>query len=106
MTVVAEPGPTLPFTEAGRLLLCSDGLTDMVSDSRIEEILQYPFSRNPAQLLINEALAGGGKDNVTCLVMDISSPGMANKPTAGLIARIVNNIGNIAVKRGIRGNDK
>lgn len=52
-----------------RLLLCSDGLTDMVSNEAIARVLG---AGRPAQEtcdeLISAALAGGGKDNVTVIV--------------------------------------
>jgi protein phosphatase len=52
-----------------RLLLCSDGLSDMVDDEAIEAIMAG--SGSPAEAceqLIAAALAGGGKDNVTAVV--------------------------------------
>lgn len=51
-------------------LLCTDGLTDMVEDSRIEVILRE--NRNPgdaARLLVKTALENGGRDNVTVIVL-------------------------------------
>jgi PPM family protein phosphatase len=49
-------------------LLCSDGLTDMVDDNAIARILSAHLADGPEEvshLLINEALARGGSDNVT-----------------------------------------
>jgi protein phosphatase len=52
-----------------RLLLCSDGLTDMVSDEAIAAILdQDETSEKTCQLLVDAALAAGGRDNVTVIV--------------------------------------
>ena len=50
-------------------LLCTDGLTNMVTDSQISEILSH--SLNPAEDLIQAALDGGGRDNVTVIVLGI-----------------------------------
>ena len=51
------------------LLLCSDGLTEMVKDARIAEILQLGQTAEMAcQSLVAEALKAGGKDNVTVVV--------------------------------------
>lgn len=50
-------------------LLCTDGLTNMVDDETIARILQT--SPNPADALINAALDGGGKDNVSVIVVGI-----------------------------------
>ena len=56
-----------------RLLLCSDGLTDMLSDEQIQNIL---LSNNDGQsavnALVNFALECGGRDNITCLVIDFT----------------------------------
>ena len=52
------------------ILLCSDGLTDMVSDSDIRRILYG--ARNPeiaSAQLVQAALEAGGRDNVTALVV-------------------------------------
>lgn len=58
--------------EAGdRLLLCSDGLTAMITDAEIESIMKR--TANPQRCvaqLVNEALAAGGMDNVTAIVAD------------------------------------
>ena len=54
-----------------RFLLCSDGLTDMVSDSEIEQILYNSTSTGKAaDSLISRALYYGGKDNMTLIVVD------------------------------------
>lgn len=54
------------------LMLCSDGLYDMVRSSRIAEILSEPISANKrVDKLIDAALKAGGKDNVTVLVIDL-----------------------------------
>ncbi len=51
------------------ILLCSDGLTKHVSDERIrEQLIQMRSARQVTEELIQEALDGGGTDNVTVLV--------------------------------------
>ena len=58
-----------------RLLLCSDGLTDMVSDSGISAILdQGESAEKTCQALVDAALASGGKDNVTVIVARYDTP--------------------------------
>ena len=57
--------------EGDTYLLCSDGLTDMVSDSEIGRLLSEggtPDAR--ARRLVDAANAGGGKDNITVVVAD------------------------------------
>jgi serine/threonine protein phosphatase PrpC len=63
--------------EAGdRVMLCSDGLTGMVSDPRIAEILgRDEDPQAAAGLLVQAALNGGGEDNVTVVVLDILATG-------------------------------
>lgn len=52
-----------------QLLLCTDGLTDMVDDDAIAAILQQaPSAQAAADALIDQALECGGKDNVTVVV--------------------------------------
>jgi PPM family protein phosphatase len=55
--------------DGDRLLLCSDGLTDMVPDDRIARVLrEAPTSAAACRRLVDEALEAGGKDNVTAVV--------------------------------------
>jgi len=55
-----------------RLLLCSDGLTDFVPDEVVAEGLAEPDPDVSAGVLVDAALAAGGRDNVTCLVADLA----------------------------------
>lgn len=50
-------------------LMCSDGLTKHVSDARIAEVLQNMTSaKQAAEQLLQDALDGGGTDNITIVV--------------------------------------
>lgn len=51
-----------------RLLLCSDGLTDMVGDAELEKMLKCGAT---ADDLVAAAMNNGGRDNVTCIVIDL-----------------------------------
>ena len=52
------------------ILMCTDGLTKHVSDTRIAERLQrLESSEQAARALVNDALEAGGSDNVTVLVL-------------------------------------
>jgi protein phosphatase len=52
-----------------RLLLCSDGLTDMVSEAEIAQVLKAgESSERAARTLVDLALDHGGRDNVTAVV--------------------------------------
>ena len=51
-------------------LLCSDGLTDMVSSEKITEILACNLTmRQKAETLLHTALDNGGKDNITIVLI-------------------------------------
>ena len=55
-----------------RLLICSDGLTKEISDERIRLHLAAALSPSEtATALIDAALAAGGRDNVTTIVIDV-----------------------------------
>jgi serine/threonine protein phosphatase PrpC len=59
----------LQLTSGDRLLLCSDGLTDLVEDDAIQEVLvENAESSAACRRLIDLALANGGRDNVTVVV--------------------------------------
>ncbi|MGH7711274.1 MAG: PP2C family protein-serine/threonine phosphatase [Gemmatimonadaceae bacterium] len=52
------------------IVLCTDGLTKHVSDERIGEVVATsPDAHSASQQLIDEALAAGGSDNVTVVVV-------------------------------------
>ena len=58
-----------------RILLCTDGLTNHVSDNKISEIISGEFSfksttlKMRADALINAANEGGGLDNITAVLI-------------------------------------
>lgn len=59
----------LHLSDGDQLLLCTDGLTEMVSDQSIAAVLgDAKSSATACQGLINLALAGGGKDNITVML--------------------------------------
>ncbi|GAB4582207.1 PP2C family protein-serine/threonine phosphatase [Nocardia sp. IFM 10818] len=69
-----EIEPTLVVREAragDRYLLCSDGLSDVVSDETIANTLREGSTDEAADRLIELALRSGGPDNVTVVVADV-----------------------------------
>ena len=67
-----EPDIETFALQAGDLyLLCSDGLTDMVDDAEIEAILRDEPPTRAAWRLVDRALANGGRDNVTVVLVQI-----------------------------------
>ena len=53
-----------------RILLCSDGLTNMVSDEVIQDIFASCYLGDIADELIEEAKKNGGTDNISVIVID------------------------------------
>jgi serine/threonine protein phosphatase PrpC len=69
----AEPDLVVLAAQVGdRYLLCSDGLSDVVSDQDVQRTLATLPDPDEAVLrLIDLALRGGGPDNITCIVADV-----------------------------------
>ena len=62
----------LCFNKGDQFLLCSDGLTDMVSEDRIQEILEITMDvQGKCAALRDEALQNGGKDNITIILCQV-----------------------------------
>ena len=61
---------TVSLQPRDRLLLCSDGLWEMVRDRVLATLLSVPLSDPSliASILLQSALEGGGKDNITLIV--------------------------------------
>jgi serine/threonine protein phosphatase PrpC len=55
-----------------RLLLCSDGLWEMVRDPVIEKIMSSEHTMtNVSERLVRAALSGGGRDNISVIVAEV-----------------------------------
>ncbi len=67
-----------------RYLLCSDGLTGEVDPAGIERILnQTPDRAEALARLVDAALASGGRDNISVVIVDVSEPGQPGLTRAG-----------------------
>ncbi|WP_231632965.1 PP2C family protein-serine/threonine phosphatase [Streptomyces clavuligerus] len=68
-----EPDLSIREVRIGdRYLICSDGLSGVVSHQTLEETLaSYQGPQDTIQNLIQLALRGGGPDNITCIVADV-----------------------------------
>src|SRR5690606_15715672 len=65
-----------------KILLCSDGLTDLVSNDEIAHVIrknQHKSAQEIADLLVQAALDKGGVDNVTVEI--IAAPKITSTPT-------------------------
>jgi protein phosphatase len=60
------------FNKGDRLLLCTDGLSGMVSDKAIEELLRaYSDPQAACRALVEAANTAGGEDNITVVIVDL-----------------------------------
>jgi serine/threonine protein phosphatase PrpC len=67
-----EPNLTIREARPGdRYLLCSDGLSGVVTHETLSEAIQIPDPQSCADRMIELALKGGGPDNVTVIVADV-----------------------------------
>jgi serine/threonine protein phosphatase PrpC len=73
---IVEPDLSIREVRAGdRYLLCTDGLTDVVSAPTLRETLSDGTPQECADQLVDLALRGGGPDNVTCIVAEVGDDG-------------------------------
>jgi len=85
--MVEVDNAVLPVEPEDRFVLCSDGLTDMVPEPKLQEILtSSPDAEKAARTLIRAALDAGGADNVTVVIIDVSEeepPPPERRPRGG-----------------------
>jgi len=70
---------TVPARAGDRLLLCSDGLTDLVDEAAVRSALLEASPQASARTLVDLALDAGGKDNVSVVVADVTTTADASK---------------------------
>jgi serine/threonine protein phosphatase PrpC len=87
----------LDLRAGDRLLLCSDGLSGVVSDESMAEVLTGTTPEDAVQRLVDLALRGGGPDNITCIVADPVESALAPAATVAGAA------GDAAGTDGVRG---
>ena len=87
---VGMPGVALPDTQimdmvsGDKLLLCCDGLTDMLTDQKITRILSNSDTPEAAcRYLVDAANQAGGRDNITTVVLNWTEPRGTGVKTSG-----------------------
>mgnify|MGYP000225976651 CR=1 FL=1 len=71
----------VPYQDRDRYLLCSDGVTDMLSDREIEEIMKLEDSiRDIAHARFNKVLDKGARDNTTIILCEVRAENRPFKP--------------------------
>ena len=94
---IAEPDLSVHDSQAGdRYMLCSDGLSGVVSDDTLRETLAaIEDPEAVTRQLIDLALQGGGPDNITCIVADVVDTATSRVPPTGtpIMAGAAANVG-------------
>jgi protein phosphatase len=79
-----EPDLSIREVHAGdRIMLCSDGLSGVLTDDEIRELLSRSDPPGAVTALVDAAIERGAPDNVTCVVADVAhvdDPPVGNRP--------------------------
>ena len=79
---------SLEVNDGDRIILCSDGLSSMISDAEIESLaVSSATPQQAADNLVAAALTAGGADNVTVVVVDVLNDGIADAARSRLLHR-------------------
>ena len=71
-----------------RYMLCSDGLSDVVTNDTIQEAMLLDEPQDAADRLVELALRGGGPDNVTVIVAEVAPAGGTDDPETSAAAAV------------------
>jgi len=92
---VNQPDPDywmIPIDQSDSILLCSDGLCDELTDTEIARIWRSGLTpQDSANRLVDAAVAAGGKDNVTAVVVSAEVVGFVSddvQETTGSLSRV------------------
>jgi protein phosphatase len=101
-TSEAEPDLSMREARVGdRYLLCSDGLSGVVSEETLHRTLAaVPEPEDAVLQLVELAIKGGGPDNITCIVADVVDSATAPRPPSkvSVLAGAASNGGRPAVR--------
>ena len=91
-----------PFLPGDAILLCSDGLTDMINSSEITSILlKNTGLQQKGQELIEAANSAGGKDNITVVLVQNNKKPVKQKATKPVVVKKKGNPGSENFSSGI-----
>ncbi|MBO5856644.1 MAG: Stp1/IreP family PP2C-type Ser/Thr phosphatase [Clostridia bacterium] len=60
----------IPINQGQKILICTDGLYEYISDSEMFDIIKNPDVEEPAKVLLDMANDAGGKDNITVVTVE------------------------------------
>jgi hypothetical protein len=70
---------TITLEDGDALIMCSDGLSNMVTDENLMEIVMDDYPEDAANALVKLANVNGGTDNITIQIVHIGSMAMLEK---------------------------
>ena len=71
----------MPLIHGDRYLICTDGVSDMLDSHSLEDIMKGEAQTDAcAEALYRGALAAGGTDNITLIVLDVVAPDVRTAP--------------------------
>ncbi|SNS59478.1 protein phosphatase [Micrococcales bacterium KH10] len=74
----------IPVIDTERILICSDGLTNEITDAAISAVLAAtPDTQHAVDRMLALALNNGGRDNVSLVLVDVIAGGMAHGERTG-----------------------
>jgi serine/threonine protein phosphatase PrpC len=95
---------TYKLLSGDRLLLCTDGLSGVVSEQRIRNVLlRVPEPQRAAEKLVAMANESGGPDNITVVVLDTDQVGRAGERTGDMGAGPIGGDGHVETSELITG---
>ncbi len=90
MPAQKKPNPyvnhfNLAICDGDRYMLCSDGLSDLLTHDEMQRrLVDNSDPKTAASLLVLRALELGGKDNTTCMIVDVSGDNLPKASPASL----------------------
>lgn len=72
-----------------RLLLCTDGLTDLVEDKELRNILRRHPPKEAVRKLVDLARGRGGHDNITVVVLEVPGKGRVGQRRGCLMTAVI-----------------
>jgi serine/threonine protein phosphatase PrpC len=78
----SENNQGLTLLRGDRILMCSDGLTDLVEDHEIKTALEEQNPEEAVQSLVSLARARGGHDNITVIILGVPEDWPEEKPAS------------------------